>query len=152
MILRGSLGGPRGSDKDCAFDSVPGEPWHGCGHGNSSGPLLTCSLCPWVSWATSSTISPPSASLDLPGERNGNLLQHSCLGNLEPHVLQSMGSQRAGHDLATVQLFIERRNTNQVQGRLWCPWTAFPAACYKASSESPSVTFLYLPSSQLGRW
>ena len=36
-----------------------------------------------------------------PGEGNGNPLQYSCLENLmdvEPGRLQSMGSQRAGHD------------------------------------------------------
>ena len=36
-----------------------------------------------------------------PGEGNGNPLQYSCLGNLmeeEPGGLQSMGSQRVGHD------------------------------------------------------
>ena len=42
-----------------------------------------------------------------PGEGNGNPLQHSCLGNLwteEPGGLQSTGSKRAGHDLATKQI------------------------------------------------
>ena len=37
-----------------------------------------------------------------PGEGNGNLLQYSCLEipwTEEPGGLQSMGSQRAGHDL-----------------------------------------------------
>ena len=37
------------------------------------------------------------------GEGNGNPLQYSCLGNLmeeEPGGLQSMGSQRVGHDWA----------------------------------------------------
>ena len=41
-----------------------------------------------------------------PGGRNGNPLQHSQLGNPmteEPGRLQSMESQRAGHDLATTQ-------------------------------------------------
>ena len=36
-----------------------------------------------------------------PGEGNGNPLQYSCLGNLmeeEPGGLQSMGSQRVGHN------------------------------------------------------
>ena len=36
-----------------------------------------------------------------PGEGNGNPLQHSCLENpmdREPDRLQSMGSQRVGHD------------------------------------------------------
>ena len=36
-----------------------------------------------------------------PGEGNGYSLQYSCLGNPwteEPGGLQSMGSQRAGHD------------------------------------------------------
>ena len=39
-----------------------------------------------------------------PGEGNGNPFQYSCLGNpwIEvPGKLQSMGSQRVGHDLAT---------------------------------------------------
>ena len=40
-----------------------------------------------------------------PGERNGNPLQYSCLENgqrtEEPGGLQSMGSQRVGHDLMT---------------------------------------------------
>ena len=39
-----------------------------------------------------------------PGEGNGKLLQYSCLGNPwteEPGGLQSMGSQRVGHDLVT---------------------------------------------------
>ena len=38
------------------------------------------------------------------GEGNGNLLQYSCLGNPmvgQPGGLQSMGSQRIGHDLVT---------------------------------------------------
>ena len=37
-----------------------------------------------------------------PGEGNGNPLQYSCLGNPwteETGRLQSMGSQRVGHDL-----------------------------------------------------
>ena len=37
-----------------------------------------------------------------PGEGNGNPLQYSCLGNPwteETSRLQSMGSQRVGHDL-----------------------------------------------------
>ena len=37
----------------------------------------------------------------IPGEGNGNPLQYSCLGNPrteKPGGLQSMGSQRAGHD------------------------------------------------------
>ena len=34
-----------------------------------------------------------------PGEENGNPLQDSCLENpMEPGRLQSMGSQRVGHD------------------------------------------------------
>ena len=34
-----------------------------------------------------------------PGEGNGNPLQFSCLENpMEPGRLQSMGSQRVGHD------------------------------------------------------
>ena len=34
---------------------------------------------------------------DLPGERNGNALQYSCLGNpMEPGELQSTGSQESG--------------------------------------------------------
>ena len=38
-----------------------------------------------------------------PGEGNSNPPQYSCLGNPieEPRELQSMGSQRVGHDLAT---------------------------------------------------
>ena len=40
-----------------------------------------------------------------PRERNGYLLQYSCLENIpwteEPHGLQSMGSQRVQHSLAT---------------------------------------------------
>ena len=41
-----------------------------------------------------------------PGEGNDNPLQYSCLGNPtteEPGGLQSMGSQRLGHNLATKQ-------------------------------------------------
>ena len=41
-----------------------------------------------------------------PGEGNGNSLQYSFLGNLwteEPGGLQSMGSQRVGHNLAIGQ-------------------------------------------------
>ena len=37
----------------------------------------------------------------IPGEGNGNPLQYSCLGNPrteKPGGLQSMGSQRVGHD------------------------------------------------------
>ena len=40
------------------------------------------------------------------GEGNGNSLQYSSLGNLwteEPGGLQSMGSQRVGHNLAIGQ-------------------------------------------------
>ena len=40
-----------------------------------------------------------------PGEGNGNLLQYSCLGNpmvIEPGGLQSLGSQRVRHNLATL--------------------------------------------------
>ena len=35
------------------------------------------------------------------GKGSGNLLQYSCLEIPWPHGLQSMGSQRAGHDLET---------------------------------------------------
>ena len=46
-----------------------------------------------------------------PREGNGNPLQYSCLGESpwteEPGVLQSMGSQRVGHDLATKQQSIK---------------------------------------------
>ena len=41
-----------------------------------------------------------------PGQKNGNLLQHSCLETPwteEPGGLQSMGLQRAGGDLGTKQ-------------------------------------------------
>ena len=41
-----------------------------------------------------------------PGEENGNPLQYSCLGNPIDRGscgLQSMGSQRVGHDLAIKQ-------------------------------------------------
>ena len=41
-----------------------------------------------------------------PGEINGNPLQYSCLGNPwteEPGGLQSMGLQRAGHNIASEQ-------------------------------------------------
>ena len=39
-----------------------------------------------------------------PGEGNGNPLQYSCLESpMESGVLQSMGSQRVGHNLATEQ-------------------------------------------------
>ena len=40
------------------------------------------------------------------GERNGNRFQYSCLGNpkdMEPGRLQSLGSQRVRHNLATRQ-------------------------------------------------
>ena len=37
-----------------------------------------------------------------PGEGNSNLLQYSCLENtVEPGLLQSVGSQKVGHDLVT---------------------------------------------------
>ena len=39
-----------------------------------------------------------------PGEGNGNPLQNSCLESpVESGVLQSMGSQRVGHNLETEQ-------------------------------------------------
>ena len=41
-----------------------------------------------------------------PGERNGSLLQYSCLGNTwteEPGQLQSTGLQRVRHSLVTEQ-------------------------------------------------
>ena len=41
-----------------------------------------------------------------PGEENGNPLQYSCLGNpmdRGPGGLQSVGSQRVGHNLVTKQ-------------------------------------------------
>ena len=41
-----------------------------------------------------------------PGGENSNPLQYSCLGNLKARGadrLQSRGSQRVGHDLATKQ-------------------------------------------------
>ena len=48
-----------------------------------------------------------------PGEGNGNPLQYSCLENpMDRGGLQSMGSQRVGHDLATettTKLFIIHR-------------------------------------------
>ena len=48
-----------------------------------------------------------------PGEGNGNPLQYSCLGNPmeEPGGLQSMGSQRIGHDLATKLPPLEKKKT-----------------------------------------
>ena len=51
---------------------------------------------------------------DSPGERNGNLLQYSCLENSteEPGRLQSMESQRIRHDGAHVHTTYENsRNT-----------------------------------------
>ena len=59
--------------------------------------------------------NPPASTGDMglipgsgrsPGERNGNPLQHSCLGNPrqeeeEPGELQSMGLQRGVQDLGT---------------------------------------------------
>ena len=59
--------------------------------------------------------NPPASAGDLglipgsgrsSGEGNGNPLQYSCLGNPrteEPGGLQSRGSQRIGHNLATKQ-------------------------------------------------
>ena len=44
-----------------------------------------------------------------PGEGNGNLFQYFCLGipwTEWPGGLQSMGSQRVGHDLVTKKLYI----------------------------------------------
>ena len=37
-----------------------------------------------------------------PAEGNGNLLQNSCLERQKPGKLQSMGSQRVGHDWGTL--------------------------------------------------
>ena len=40
---------------------------------------------------------------------NGNQFNYSCLGNPwteEPHWLQSMGSQRVEHDLATIYIYM----------------------------------------------
>ena len=53
-----------------------------------------------------------------PGEGNGNSLQYSCLENPwteEPGGLQSLGSQRVGHKLATKQ---HQQSTVEVKGAL----------------------------------
>jgi len=51
-----------------------------------------------------------------PGGRNGNPLQYSCLNKTEePGMLQSMGSQRDGHDLVTEHQL--NRHIREVQHR-----------------------------------
>ena len=60
----------------------------------------------WLSGKDSLWFSPDVGKI--PGERNGNWFQYSCLGNpkdMEPGRLQSLGSQRVGHNLATRQQF-----------------------------------------------
>ena len=60
----------------------------------------------WLSGKESLWFSPDVGKI--PGERNGNWFQYSCLGNpkdMEPGRLQSLGSQRVGHNLATRQQF-----------------------------------------------
>ena len=49
-----------------------------------------------------------------PGRGNGNPLECSCLGNLitgDPGGLQSMGSQRVGHNLANEQQQLQQSNS-----------------------------------------
>ena len=48
--------------------------------------------------ASSGDMGSISGSERSPGGRNGNPLQYSCLETEEPGGLQSMGSQRVGHD------------------------------------------------------
>ena len=58
----------------------------------------------WLSGKDSLWLNPCFGRI--PGERNGNRFQYSCLGNpkdMEPGRLQSLGSQRVRHNLATRQ-------------------------------------------------
>ena len=61
---------------------------------------------------------------DSPREGNGNPLQYSCWKipwTEEPAGLQSMGSQRVGHDWAT-STFIHNREGNLLYLAYWLKW------------------------------
>ena len=54
-----------------------------------------------------------------PGEGHGNPLQYFCLENLmhrDPGGLQSMGSQRVGHNLATEHTCVNFNSGQSVSG------------------------------------
>ena len=72
-----------------------------------TGIALCCSLVTQMVKKPSSNAGDVGSILESgrsPGEGNGDPLQYSCLENsMEPGMLQSMGSERAGHNLMTKQ-------------------------------------------------
>ena len=81
---------------------------------------------------------------DSPGEGNGNPLQNSCLENPrteEPGGLQSMASQRVGHDLPAKQQIIPQT----VHGVYEHPWAVHRALVFSTALE-PDILKLPLSS------
>ena len=73
-----------------------------------------------------------------PGGGNRNRLQHSCLGNPtteEPGGLQSTGSQRVQHDLATYQQLL----TTKHRSSLWFlgAWLSASLLCTQMPPSRP---------------
>ena len=84
-----------------------------------------------------------------PGEGNGNPLQYSCLENLmteEPGGLQSMGSQRVGHNwVSNTSLHTSERKWDVPAGGTFLIYTTGSALdgntlfCCKGSFQGPSL-------------
>ena len=79
-----------------------------------------------------------------PGEENGNPLQYSCLGNPMdrglPGGLQSMGSQRVRHDLATKPISMHTVSLNAL------PLNILPSLLsqgFFCSSSGPSISLAF---------
>ena len=95
------------------------------------------------------SIPGPGRSL---GEGNGNLLQYSCLGNpmdREAWRLQSMGSQRVGHDWATniststYENYIKFLGPSQkTRSKYWMYFSIYETitACKTGFQEQPSAS------------
>ena len=87
-----------------------------------------------------------------PGEGNGNLLQYSCLENPMDRgawwAIQSMGSQRVGHDWATSLHFTSLQPYNAQQKAFLQKWIkGLPASKQMVShSSKTSIIFLWADS------
>ena len=87
-----------------------------------------------------------------PGEGNGYLFQYSCLENLG-HSIQSMGSQRIGHDCASFTATFRRCFSSAGPRRLAQSPCPVPASCgrsgfllYEVMSLPPHLPSLTAPS------
>ena len=80
-----------------------------------------------------------------PGEGNGTPLQYSCLENPwteEPGGLQSMGSQRVGHDWATsLSLYCYERHSH-IFSRLFLMATLKRSNCFHSADKETEAHML----------